>query len=301
MHGRFAHDGYLRVSRFKSFRKKLVLYGDLIRLNKPIGWLLLLWPTLWALWVANEGTPSFHLIFVFVAGVFLTRSAGVIVNDLADRDFDPFVKRTKTRPIASGKVSVKAACMVIFALTFSAFLLVLTTNRLTVYLSFFAVFITLIYPLMKRHTYLPQVFLGVAFSWGIPMAFAASTNSVPKMAWLIFATNMLWVLVYDTIYAMTDRKDDLKIGLKSTAILFGDADRFIIGIIQVMFIAALYSIGHQLGFGQAYNVSLLVTSGLMIRQQFLIKDRKPQKSFRAFTNNNWVGMTVFLGIVFSLT
>ena len=281
-------------------RTKYVLYAQLIRLDKPIGWLLLLWPTLWALWLANEGIPSLHLLVVFIAGVFLTRSAGAAVNDLADRDFDAFVERTKERPLATGKVSVKEARAVIAVLTLCAFLLVLTTNLLTVLLSIFAVCVTLLYPFMKRYTYLPQVFLGFAFSWGIPMAYAASTNTVPAMAWLIFAANMLWVLIFDTIYAMVDREDDLRVGLKSTAILLDDADRLIIGIIQVMFIAALYSIGHQSGLGTAYHVALLLAAALLAYQQYLIYDRTPGKCFKAFLNNNWVGLIIFSGIALSL-
>ena len=283
-----------------TIRTKYVLYAQLIRLDKPIGWLLLLWPTLWALWLANEGIPSLHLLVVFIAGVFLTRSAGAVVNDLADRDFDAFVERTKERPLATGKVSVKEARAVIAVLTLCAFLLVLTTNLLTVLLSVFAVCITLLYPFMKRYTYLPQVFLGFAFSWGIPMAYAASTNTVPAMAWLIFAANMLWVLIFDTIYAMVDREDDLRVGLKSTAILLDDADRLIIGIIQVMFIAALYSIGHQSGLGTAYHVALLLAAALLAYQQYLIYDRTPGKCFKAFLNNNWVGLIIFSGIALSL-
>ena len=281
----------------QTIKAKSVLYARMIRLEKPIGWLLLLWPTLWALWLANEGVPSLHLLVVFIAGVFLTRSAGVVVNDLADKDFDPFVERTKNRPIATGRVSVTEACVVIAVLMLCAFLLVLTTNRLTVLLSLFAVCITLLYPLMKRYTYLPQVFLGFAFSWGIPMAFAASTNDVPVIAWLVFAANILWVLVFDTIYAMVDREDDLRIGLKSTAILLDDADRIVIGIIQVMFIAAMYSVGHQAGLGAAYNVALLLATALLAYQQYLIYDQSPEKCFRAFLNNNWVGLIIFSGIV----
>ena len=280
--------------------EKARLYADLIRLDRPVGWLLLLWPTLWALWIANEGLPSLRLLAVFIAGAFLTRSAGVVVNDLADRDFDPFVARTRTRPLASGQVSVSEAGWVIFVLTLSAFLLVLTTNRLTVLLSLFAVFITALYPFMKRHTHLPQLFLGVAFSWGVPMAFAASINSVPATAWLILATNMLWVLVYDTLYAMVDREDDIKAGVKSTAILFGKQDRLIIGVIQVLFIAALWGLGRRLDFGVAYQASLLVTAGLMARQQVLIRERAPASCFRAFNNNNWVGIAILVGIALSL-
>lgn len=282
---------------WQTIKAKSVLYARMIRLEKPIGWLLLLWPTLWALWLANEGVPSLHLLVVFVAGVFLTRSAGVVVNDLADRNFDPYVERTKNRPIASGRVSVAEACLVAAVLMLCAFLLVLTTNRLTVLLSLFAVCITLLYPLMKRYTYLPQVFLGFAFSLGIPMAFAASTNDVPVIAWLVVAANILWVLVFDTIYAMVDREDDLRIGLKSTAILLDDADRIVIGVIQVMFIAAMYSVGYQSGLGAAYHVALLLAAGLLAYQQYLIYDRSPAKCFRAFLNNNWVGLVIFSGIV----
>ena len=287
--------GYWQISR-----AKLVLYAQLIRLDKPIGWLLLLWPTLWALWLANNGKPTLHLLVVFVAGVFITRSAGVVVNDLVDKDFDHLVKRTKDRPIATGRVPVTEALMVITVLALCAFLLVLTTNRLTVLLSIFAVCITLLYPFMKRYIYLPQVFLGFAFSWGIPMAYTASTNAVPAIAWLLFTTNMLWVLIYDTIYAMVDREDDLRLGLKSTAILLDDADRLIIGIIQVMFVAALFSIGHQTGLGTTYYVALMLAAGFLAYQQYLIYDRTPEKCFKAFLNNNWVGLIIFSGIVSGL-
>lgn len=280
-------------------RGKLALYAQLIRLDKPVGWLLLLWPTLWALWIANQGTPTLHLLSVFIAGVFLTRSAGVVVNDLVDRDFDLHVERTRNRPVATGRVSNKEACGVIAVLALSAFLLVLTTNLLTVLLSVFAVCLTVLYPFMKRYTYLPQVFLGFAFSWGIPMAFAASTGAAPAIAWLIFAANMLWVLVFDTLYAMVDRDDDVRIGVKSTAILLDDADRIIIGIIQVMFIAALYSIGRQAGLGAAYYAALLIAAALFIYQQYLIYDRKPGRCFKAFLNNNWVGLVIFSGIALS--
>ena len=280
-------------------RGKIVLYAQLIRLDKPVGWLLLLWPTLWALWIASSGLPTLHLLTVFIAGVFLTRSAGVVVNDLADRDFDLYVARTRNRPVATGKVSAWEACGVSAVLTLCAFLLVLSTNLLTVLLSICAVGLTVLYPFMKRHTYLPQVFLGFAFSWGIPMAFAAATGTVPALAWLIFAANMLWVLIYDTLYAMVDRDDDLRIGVKSTAILLDDADRVVIGIIQVMFIIALYSIGHQLGFGAHYHGALLLVAALFIYQQYLVVKRKPDQCFRAFLNNNWVGLIILSGIALS--
>ena len=277
-------------------REKSVLYAQLIRLGKPVGWLLLLWPTLWALWIASTGMPTLHLLAVFVFGVFLTRSAGVVVNDLADREFDRHVERTRERPLTTGRVSKKEAYGVIVTLTLPAFGLVLTTNLLTILLSFCAVGITLIYPLMKRYTYLPQVFLGFAFSWGIPMAFAAVTGAVPALAWLIFATNILWVLIFDTQYAMVDRQDDLRIGLKSTAILLDDADRLIIGIVQVMFIAALYSIGYQSALGLPYHLAVVGAAALFMYQQYLIYDRKPENCFKAFLSNNWVGMAVFAGV-----
>ena len=285
------------IGYWQTAKARPALYAQLIRLDKPIGWLLLLWPTLWALWIANMGIPTLHLLVVFVLGVFITRSAGVVVNDLVDRDFDSFVGRTKNRPIATGRVSVMEAVAVIAVLAFCAFLLVLTTNRLTVLLSIFAVCITLLYPFMKRYTYLPQVFLGFAFSWGIPMAFAASINWLPPIAWLIFVTNMLWVLIYDTIYAMVDREDDLRIGLKSTAVLLDDADRLVIGIIQVMFMAALFSVGYQTGLSIAYYLALLLAAALLLYQQYLIHDRTPEKCFKAFLNNNWVGLVIFSGIV----
>lgn len=279
--------------------EKSVVYAQLIRLDKPIGWLLLLWPTLWALWIANQGMPSLHLLVVFSLGVFLTRSAGVVVNDLVDKDFDVHVERTRNRPFVTGKVSAQEALGVIAVLASCAFLLVLTTNLLTVLLSLFAVCITVLYPFMKRYTYLPQVFLGIAFSWGVPMAFTASTGGVPAIAWLIFAANMLWVLIYDTMYAMADREDDLRIGLKSTAILLDDADRFIIGIIQVMFIAGLYSIGRQTGLDATYYAALLIAAALLIYQQYLIYERKPDMCFKAFLSNNWVGLVIFSGIALS--
>ncbi len=284
----------------QTIQTKSVVYARLIRLDKPIGWLLLLWPTLWALWIASDGLPSLRLLTVFVLGVFISRSAGVVVNDLADRDFDLHVERTRNRPIATGMVSTQEAYGVIAALTLCAFLLVLTTNLLTVLLSIFAVCITALYPFMKRHTYLPQVFLGFAFSWGIPMAFAAATGNVPVIAWLIFTANMLWVLIYDTLYAMVDREDDLRIGLKSTAILLNDADRVIIGIIQVMFIAALYLIGRQVGLGAIYHAAMLFVAMCFIYQQYLIYTREPSQCFKAFLNNNRVGLVIFVGIALSL-
>ena len=258
--------------------------------------MLLLWPTLWALWLANEGMPSLRLLFVFVAGVFIARSLGVVINDLADKDFDRHVARTRNRPLARGEASVREARALAAGLATLALLLVLSTNLLTLSLCVPAVGLILLYPLMKRYTYLPQVWLGCAFGWGIPMAFSASVGNVPATAWLIFATNMLWVLIYDTMYAMVDREDDVRVGIKSTAILLDDADRIILGIMQVMFVTGLYSIGLQFGLGSRYRLALALIIPLLIYQQFLIRKREPAGCFKAFLNNNWLGLIMFAGI-----
>lgn len=220
-------------------------YVLLIRLNRPIGIFLLLWPTLWGLWIAAEGFPSTDVFVVFVLGVILMRSAGCVLNDIADRGFDPLVTRTRTRPLAAGKVSSIEALIVACSLFFIAFLLVLTMNELTIQLALIAVMLAGVYPFMKRHTYLPQFFLGLTFGWSIPMAFAAQTNAVPQIAWLLLVANILWSVVYDTMYAMVDREDDLKVGVKSTAILFDDADRVIIAIIQALVLITLIAVGRQ--------------------------------------------------------
>ncbi len=277
-------------------RRRSLLYIELTRFDRPIGWLLLLWPTLWALWIAAEGPPGWHLFLVFVFGTILTRSAGCVMNDYADRDFDRFVERTRSRPLTTGAVTVREALFLALCLLAIAFLLVLTTNSLTVYLSFVAIPLAVIYPYMKRYTYLPQFFLGLAFSWGIPMAFAAQTGSVPALAWLIFIANLLWIVVFDTIYAMVDREYDLKIGMKSTAILFDDADRLIIGILQGLVLLVLIIIGGKLELSWIYYLSLVVAAGFFLYQQYLIRDRKAELCFQAFLNNNWFGATVFAGI-----
>ena len=294
------HEGRFRQGlrrHWPTLRDRLRLYGRLIRLERPIGWLLLLWPTLWALWLANEGMPSWHLLCVFVAGVFVARALGVVINDMLDRKLDPHVARTRNRPLACGEVSVTEAGVIAACLAMLALLLVLTTNLLTVLLAILAAALILLYPLMKRYTYLPQVFLGCAFGWGIPMAFAASIGSVPVNAWLIFATNMLWTLIYDTMYAMADREDDLMIGIKSTAILLDDADRIILGVMQAMFLMGLYSIGLQFGLGAPYRLALALIIPLLCYQQFLIRKRAPAGCLKAFLNNNWVGLIVFIGIL----
>jgi 4-hydroxybenzoate polyprenyltransferase len=283
--------------RLEHARSRLPLYLALIRADRPAGALLLLWPTLWALWIASGGPPSLHLLGVFVAGVFLTRSAGCVINDLADRDFDPHVERTRGRPLATGAVSPAEALKVAGVLLAAAFLLVLTTNRLTVLLSFAALPLAGIYPYMKRVTYIPQFFLGLAFSWGIPMAFAAGTGTLPLVAWLIFIANVLWAMIYDTMYAMVDRDDDIRVGVKSTAILFDDADRMILGIMQGMMLLVLLIAGRHLEAGGYYLAGVGAAALFMAYHQYLIRDRSRERCFRAFRGNNWLGLAVFAGIV----
>jgi 4-hydroxybenzoate polyprenyltransferase len=278
--------------KYDKFKQYLLL----IRLNRPIGIFLLLWPTLWGLWIASEGFPNTKILVVFLFGVFLMRSAGCILNDIIDKDFDKFVARTQNRPLASDKLSSIEAFIVAISLIFIAFLLVLTTNTLTVQLSFVAIILAGTYPFLKRHTYLPQFFLGLTFGWSIPMAFAATTNSIPKIAWLLLIANILWAVVYDTIYAMIDREDDLKIGIKSTAILFDDADRFIIGLIQSLVLIALIVIGQQASLNTIYYFSLIIGGCLFLYQLYLIRNRDPKKCMQAFLNNNWFGLVVFIGL-----
>ena len=280
-------------------RQKLEIYIRLTRLDKPIGALLLLWPTLWALWLASNGFPSIHLFLVFTLGVFLTRSAGCVLNDLADKDYDSYVSRTQFRPIATGEIKQKEALIVTVVLLFIALLLVLTTNKYTIYLSLVALPLAIIYPFMKRYTYLPQFFLGLAFSWGIPMVFAAQGNSIPNIAWLLFIANILWVVVYDTIYAMVDRDDDIKIGIKSTAILFADADKMFLAILQAMFLVVLITIGIQISAKLIYYWFLVPSTLFMVYHQYLIRDRTPEKCFCAFINNNWLGASIFGGFLFN--
>lgn len=280
-------------------KQRIYQYSLLARLNKPIGIFLLLWPTLWALWIAAEGVPDLGVLTVFVLGVVLMRSAGCVINDYADREIDPRINRTKNRPIAAGRVSPDEAMLLFMALCFSAFLLVLTMNTFTILLSLGGVLLAGIYPFMKRYTHMPQIVLGMAFGWSVPMAFAAQTNNVPKIAWLIYVVTVLWAVIYDTMYAMADRMDDLKIGVKSTAILFGDADRVIIGILQAMMLFSLYLIGEQAQLADGYNIAVLLAAVLMVYQQYLIRYRQPSLCISAFLNNNWLGLVIFVGIVTS--
>ena len=276
-------------------------YAILMRLNRPIGTLLLLWPTLWALWFASNGRPGFLVLFVFTVGVFLMRSAGCVINDYADREFDPHVARTRNRPIAAGRVSAREAQALFVALALSAFLLVLLMNRLTILLSFIGAFLAASYPFMKRYTHLPQFYLGAAFGWSIPMAFAAVTGTVPMLAWVIFLANVFWSVAYDTAYAMVDREDDIKVGVKSTAILFGRYDRFMIAVFHILCLGLLYWAGVMAHLGIIYFVGLLIALSLAVWQQWLIRDRQGPACFRAFLNNNWFGAAVFAGLFISLT
>jgi len=282
---------------FPQIQNKIRLYLQLIRFDKPIGSYLLLWPTLWALAIASEGHPDHWILFVFVCGVFLMRSAGCAINDYADRDIDMHVARTKDRPITSGGISPKEALAVFAILSLIAFALVLTLNRYTIMLSVVGVVLAATYPFMKRYHYLPQVHLGAAFGWAIPMAFAAQLDTVPKIAWLLYVANIIWSTAYDTMYGMADREDDLKIGVKSTAILFGEYDRLAVGFLQFLFILALILIGRDLGFSGFYYYALFVATLFLIYEQILINKCQPAKCFEAFLHNHWVGAIVFAGIM----
>ena len=276
---------------------RIVQYALLMRVDQPIGSLLLLWPTLWALWIAGAGKPDARIVLVFVAGVFVMRSAGCVINDYADRGIDPHVRRTKHRPLASGKVTPGEALALFVVLCLVGFGLALTLNGFAVVLSVAGAVLAATYPFMKRWTHLPQVHLGVAFGWGIPMAFAALTNEAPPLAWLLLTGVVAWAVAYDTMYAMADREDDLRIGVKSTAILFGDAGRAFVGASQIAVLAVLVLAGHQADLGLFYNVAVALSAALFLYQQRLIRDRDPAACFRAFLNNNWVGALVFVGIV----
>lgn len=270
---------------------------QLTRMDKPIGIYLLLWPTLWALWIAAKGVPSLSNLLIFVFGVILTRAGGCVINDFADRKVDGHVKRTEQRPLVSGKISSKEA-LVFFALLMGvSFLLVLCTNATTIWLSFGGLALAASYPFMKRYTYYPQVVLGAAFSWGMPMAFTAETGSLPAAAWLLYIANLLWTVAYDTYYAMTDREDDLKIGVKSTAILFGDADRVINLSLQGLALGCLWLAGTHFELGGWFHLGLVVAAGCFVWEFWYTRDRDPQRCFKAFLHNHWAGLAIFVGIV----
>lgn len=279
---------------------RLKEYALLMRWHRPIGALLLLWPTLWALWFAAGGVPDRRLLLVFITGVVLMRSAGCVFNDYADREFDPHVERTRDRPLAAGRVSTREALALGIGLCLISFaLVVLFTNRMTVLLSLIGVALALTYPYMKRYTYLPQFYLGFAFGWGIPMAFAAQTGAVPALAWIVFWANVAWCVAYDTEYAMVDRNDDLRVGVKSTAILFATYDRAMIGVFHLLTLVLLFAAGGLAGAGISYYVGLMVAAGLAVYQQYLIRDRSRDACFKAFLNNNILGVAVFVGLVLS--
>lgn len=272
-------------------------YWLLARFDRPIGTLILLWPALWALWIASDGKPDLLVLIVICLGVVLMRAAGCVINDYADRDFDPHVERTKQRPIAAGKVKPKEALIVFIVLCLGAFGLVLLLNIYTILLSFIAAFLAASYPYMKRYTDLPQAYLGIAFGWAVPMVFSAQLNSIPTVAWVMYLAVIFWALVYDTMYAMVDKDDDLKIGVKSTAILFGDKDREIMGALQVIILGLLIIVGQMQQLNWPYYVGILVAAVLSVYQQKLIFRRVKQLCFKAFLNNNWFGLAIFAGLI----
>jgi 4-hydroxybenzoate polyprenyltransferase len=276
---------------------RLQQYWLLARFDKPIGILILLWPALWALWLASSGSPDLLVLTVICCGVVLMRAAGCVINDYADRDLDPHVERTKLRPIAAGKVKPKEALVVFAILCLTAFALVLLLNTYTILLSFGGVFLAASYPFMKRYTQLPQAYLGIAFGWAVPMSFAAQSNEIPLVAWLLYLATALWALVYDTMYAMVDKEDDLKIGIKSTAILFGDKEREIMAVLQIIIMLLMIQIGRLQNLSWIYYVTLACASLFFVYQQKLIFHRDKQSCFKAFLNSNWFGLTIFVGLV----
>jgi 4-hydroxybenzoate polyprenyltransferase len=283
------------------FIKQLQNYVQLMRLDKPIGIWLLLWPTLWALWLAGEGHPDAGIFVVFLLGVVIMRSAGCVLNDFADRNIDPYVERTRTRPIASGAVAPMEALTLFVALALIAIGLAAMLNRLAQMLAIVGAGLTIVYPFIKRFVSIPQFVLGAAFGWAVPMAFAAQTGETAQLAWLVFGTAIIWAVIYDTFYAMADREDDLKIGVKSTAILFGDADLFVIGGLQILMLAALIFTGNMAELGFAYYASVFIAAILMAWHQWVARDRQPAACFRVFLHNHYIGMIVFIGIVLHYT
>ncbi|WP_428944925.1 4-hydroxybenzoate octaprenyltransferase [Pantoea sp. FN060301] len=283
----------LPVNKFRA-------YSRLMRIDKPIGTLLLLWPTFWSLWLAGMRVPPLNVLIVFTLGVFFMRAAGCVVNDFADRKIDGHVKRTQFRPLPSGAVTTKEAVLLFALLVLISFCLVLTMNAMTIWLSLGGLALAWMYPFMKRYTHLPQVVLGAAFGWGIPMGWAAVSGTLPLNCWLLFCAYMCWTVAFDTEYAMVDRDDDLKIGVKSTAILFGRCDKLIIGLLQLATLGLMTLIGWRLQLGGLFYCSVLLAGGLFVYQQKLISGRDRDLCFRAFLNNNYVGLVLFIGIAFSL-
>ena len=278
------------------WQRRLRNYWKLVRADRPIGAFLLLWPALWALWFAGAGRPTWWVVAIFVLGTFLMRSAGCAINDFADRHVDGRVERTAQRPLAIGAVSPREALGVFVVLSLVSFALVLLLNRLTILHSFVAVALAAVYPFMKRYTHLPQLVLGAAFGWAVPMAFTALQEQVPPLGWLLFAATVLWALIYDTMYAMVDREDDLKVGIKSTAILFGRFDRLIIGLAQAAMLGLLWYVGELGGRGLWWQLGLLAGAALFVWQQYLIRARERHACFQAFLNNNWFGLVLFAAL-----
>ncbi|MCJ8318264.1 MAG: 4-hydroxybenzoate octaprenyltransferase [Colwellia sp.] len=280
-----------------SFANKWHAIQQITRLDKPIGTYLLLWPTYWALWIACDGWPTGHLLLVFTLGVIVMRSAGCVINDYADRNIDGQVERTQQRPLVTGTMTSQQAISLFGFLIGIALALVSTLTWYTISLSVVAVILAMVYPFMKRFTHLPQVVLGAAFSWGMIMAFAEVKGEIPVVAWMLFSANILWTVAYDTMYAMVDREDDMEIGVKSTAILFGEYDKKIIGFLQLATLALLFTVGEILAFGWPYHLSLVIVGGLFSYQQMLITGRDRQLCFKAFLNNHFVGLAIFIGIL----
>ncbi|MEM1175514.1 MAG: 4-hydroxybenzoate octaprenyltransferase [Pseudomonadota bacterium] len=290
-----------RNSIWQDLRLQLINYGKLIRIEKPIGIWLLLWPTLWALWVAGEGRPDSSLFIIFTVGVFIMRSAGCVLNDYADRNIDPYVERTRDRPIASGAVSPGEALTLFVALGLIAIGLASMLNKQAQLLAVGGAALTIVYPFIKRFVSIPQFVLGAAFGWAVPMAFAAQTGGTPQVAWLMFGATLVWAVIYDTFYAMVDRNDDVKLGVKSTAILFGDADLFILGGLQLVMLTALALVGSQAELGGWYYASIAVAAILMGYHQWLARHRDRDGCFRAFLHNHYIGLAVFVGLVLDYT
>jgi len=286
-----------KLSIRKLFSKeRLHQYYLLMRMDRPIGTWLLLWPTFWALWIASEGIPSILHLIVFSLGVFVMRSAGCVINDYADRNIDKHIERTKNRPITSGKVSSREALGLFTVCILIAFILVLFLNIYTILLSFVALLLAAIYPFMKRYTHYPQIVLGMAFSWAIPMAFAAQLNNIPQVAWILYFVTILWIVSYDTMYAMADREEDLKIGVKSTAIIFADNDKLIIALLQLFFTGGMFYIAWLVQGGLFFYLGITISIIFSVYQQYLIRNRDEKSCFQAFLNNHWLGMVIFIGI-----
>ncbi len=280
----------------ETISKKLDAYERLMRLDKPIGILLLLWPTLWALWIASRGIPDWITLLIFITGTVLMRSAGCVMNDIADRKFDGLVERTKNRPLATGEVNVKEAYLLAAVLALAAFCLVLMFNQKTILLSFAALFLAATYPYTKRLLAIPQAYLGVAFGFGIPMAFAAVNDYIPPLAWVLLVANVFWAIAYDTQYAMIDREDDVKIGIKSSAIFFGQYDVIAVMVCYAIMLSLLVYVGQFMGFNKLYYAGLAAALLLACRQYVLIRNRDKTLCFKAFLHNNWIGLAIFIGL-----